>query len=145
PTVDYATGDVPTTVAVGDFNGDGITDLAVTNLASNTVSTLLGKNGGTFQAVPSFATGFGPFSVALGDFNHDGISDVAVTNDFAHNGTVTVLVGKADGTFQGPVSYPVGSKPVSVEVGDFNGDGILDLVVTADTVSVLLGNGDGTF
>src|SRR6266404_4863250 len=59
----------PTSVAVGDFNGDGHVDLAVTNDSSNTVSVLLGNGDGSFQAAQTYAAGLGPSSVAVGDFN----------------------------------------------------------------------------
>ncbi len=87
-----------------------------------------------------------PDGVAVGDFNGDGILDL-VTANYLDN-TVSVLLGKGDGTFAPQVTYAVGSIPRNVAVGDFNGDGKLDLAVANqgdNTVSVLLGNGDGTF
>jgi hypothetical protein len=68
-----------------------------------------------------------------------------VANSTYPNGTVSVLLGQGDGTFQSAVNYPAGSYPWSVVVADFNGDGKPDLAVAAPTVRVLLGNGDGTF
>src|SRR5439155_549082 len=137
-------------VAVGDFNGDGKDDLAVANQGSNTVSVLLSNLDGTFRpASPSsYAVGAFPWSVAVGDFNGDGILDLAVGNGGSN--TVSVLLGKVDGTFLAavPATYAVGGFPWSVAVGDFNKDGKDDLAVTntgPDTVSILLGNGDGTF
>jgi hypothetical protein len=128
-------------VAVGDFNGDGIQDLAVANWGSNTVSVLLGNGDGTFQAARNFAAGSHPSSVAVGDFNGDGIQDLAV----AESGGVSVLLGNGDGTFEAAHSFAAGG-PDSVLVGDFNRDGIQDLaVVSPFGVRVLLGNGDGTF
>ncbi len=94
----YGTGKFPASVAVGDFNGDGIPDLAIANYDDNTVSVLLGKGDGTFQAQTTYGTGTGPDSVAVGDFNGDGIPDLAVAND--DDNTVSVLLGKGDGTFQ---------------------------------------------
>jgi hypothetical protein len=141
----YATGIWPASVAVGDFNGDGILDLAVANFFGNTayygntVSVLLGKGDGTFQAQTTYATGNGPSSVAVGDFNGDGILDLAVANFF--DNTVSVLLGKGDGTFQTQTPYATGSYSQGVAVGDFNGDGIPDLAVANSnyyTVSVLL-------
>src|SRR5207249_8489811 len=90
--------------------------------------------------------------VAVGDFNGDGKPDLAAVG----SANVSILLGKGDGTFQAPVSYGAGTNPVSVAVGDFNGDGKLDLAVANEglkamptdsrcSVSVLLGNGDGTF
>jgi hypothetical protein len=87
-----------------------------------------------------------PNSVVTVDFNKDGKQDIATAN--SRSNTVSVLLGKGDGTFQGHVDYGTGGSPQSVAVGDFNGDGKLDLAVAnsaTNTVSILLGNGDGTF
>ncbi len=144
--VTYPTGGLPQSVAVGDFNGDGFPDLAVTIPSNNTVSVLFGKGDGTFNAGVPYATGSGPYSAAVGDFNGDGISDLAVANH--GDNTVSVLLGNGAGTFKPQVPYATGNNPISVAVGDFNGDGIPDLALansSGNTLSVLLGNGDGTF
>jgi hypothetical protein len=135
----------PVSLAVGDFNGDGILDLAVADYSSNNVSILLGNGDGSFTPMPQTpATGSGPYSVAVGDFNGDGILDLAVANNGSSN--VSILLGNGDGTFTPTSTSPsTGSGPSAVAVGDFNGDGKLDLAVTGSTVSILLGNGDGTF
>jgi hypothetical protein len=143
----YTVGSYPSSVAVSDFNGDGIADLAVANTDDSTVSILLGNGDGTFQPALSYAVGSNPASVAVADLNGDGHFDLAVSSSA---GTVTILLGNGDGTFQAAQSYPAGDSPQSVAVGDFNGDGYLDLAVAngifvAGTVSILLGNGDGTF
>jgi len=152
--VPYSVGNNPTSIAVGDFNGDHAPDLVVTNGADNTVSVLLGNGDGTFQTAKTYATEYTPASVTVGDFDHNGMLDLAVANSCGSDpackqvGTVSVLLGNGDGTFQSAVDYSVGKSPVSVATGDFNGDGKLDLVVANkldSTVSVLLGNGDGTF
>jgi uncharacterized protein (UPF0548 family) len=145
-TPSLATGTDPQGVAVGDFNGDGKTDLASANFTSNTVSVFLGNGDNTFQAKADYVVGTNPLSVAVGDFNGDGYLDLAVAN--AGSGNVSVLLNAGNGTFLPAQSYGAGSSPQSVAVGDFNGDGRLDLVVSnlnSADVSVLLGNGDGTF
>jgi hypothetical protein len=152
PAVNFPAGNAPISVVVADFNHDGFPDLAVANEdAQGTVSILLGNGDGTFQAAVSYPAGMRTFSVAVGDFNGDGILDLVAPNagDFSNTqgGSVSILLGNGDGTFQAPVDYVAGVSPGSVGVGDFNADGILDLAVTnyEGTVSVLLGRGDGSF
>src|SRR2546426_378916 len=146
---DFAAGRSPDSVAVGDFNGDGKLDLAVANLDSSDVSVLLGKGDGSFEAGLTFGVGGGPYSVAVGDFNGDGKLDLAVAS--RGSSLVSVLLGNGDGTFQAALTFAGRTGTSSVAVGDFNGDGKLDLVVAdlvagdSASVSVLLGNGDGTF
>ncbi len=87
-------------------------------------------------------------SVAVADFNRDGKADMVAANGNLPAGTVSVQLGNGDGTFQPAVFYAVGVEPSWVATGDFNGDGIIDLVVAnlgGNSVSILLGNGDGTF
>jgi len=143
----FGTGDSPGSVAVGDFNGDGKSDLVTADGNDSTVSVLLGNGNGTFQAKCPFQATNGISSLMVADLNGDGKSDLA-TADFGSN-TASVLLGNGDGTFQAKQSFGTGagSFPTSAAVADFNGDGKSDLV-TADygsTASVLLGNGDGTF
>jgi hypothetical protein len=144
--VDYATGALPYSVAVGDFNGDGIKDLVTADQLADTVSVLLGDGSGGFGAKTDFATGTGPHSVAVGDFNGDGIKDL-VTADIGAD-TVSVLLGDGSGGFAAKTDFATGAGPRWVAVGDFNADGQQDLVTAnngGNTVSVLLGNGNGTF
>jgi VCBS repeat protein/HYR domain-containing protein/FG-GAP repeat protein len=147
---DFATGDTPFSVAMGDFNGDGKLDLAVANVASDTVSILLGTGTGSFGAKTDFGTGNGPFSVAVGDFNGDGKLDLAVAN--VNGFSVSILLGTGTGSFGARTDFGTGDEPRSVAVADFNGDGKLDLAVANfdenlgdDTVSILLGTGTGSF
>jgi hypothetical protein len=129
----FDTGPAAYTVAVWDFNGDGIPDLAVANAGNyytftgGNLSVLLGKGDGTFQAAVNYVVGDSPTSVAVGDFNGDGIVDLAVS-DTAGN-QVSVLLGKGDGTFELAGTYPAGVGARSVAIADFNGDGRLDLAV----------------
>jgi hypothetical protein len=156
--VNYAVGTASTAIALGDLNGDGKLDLAITNTgtagANGTVSVLLGKGDGTFQAAVNYSVGVAPTSVANGDLNGDGKMDLAVANAGLKGsiGTVSVLLGNGDGTFQPATAYSAGYDPLSVAVADMNGDGHADLVVADggsagaySGVSVLLGKGDGSF
>jgi len=148
---DFPTGTSPAAVIIADFNGDGKSDLAVANYADNTVSILLGIPGGTFAPQKTYATGTSPTGLATADFNGDGKLDLAVVNYQAN--TVSVLLGNGDGTFQTHTDYATGNHPFAVVAADFNGDGKIDLAIAnqnltignADTVSILLGNGDGSF
>jgi len=138
--------------ALGDFNGDGKPDIAVTNSGANdTVTIWLQKSGQPFQPAASYAVGNVPNAIAVADFNGDGKLDLAVVNSGpASRGgnSVSILLGNGDGTFQPQMTVPVGNTPVALAVVDFDGDGTSDLAVlnhVSNTISILLGNGDGTF
>jgi hypothetical protein len=146
PKADVATGAGPEAVAAGDLNGDGKQDLVVADGEAGTVSVLLGKGDGTFEAKVDYPTGTAPSAVALVDLNGDKKPDLVLANGGSN--TVSVLLGKGDGSFEPGVEYATGAQPTAVAAGDLNGDGKQDLVVAdgeAGTVSVLLGKGDGTF
>lgn len=143
-------GTSPSSVAVGDFNADGYPDLAIANELDNTVTVLKGDGMGGFTAFPAspFTVGSNPAAVVVADFNGDGNLDFATANLGGNN--VTVLLGNGTGGFTpAPVSPVVqGTAPVSMVVGDFNGDYIPDLAIAdsgANNVTVLLGDGTGGF
>ncbi|MCK4546640.1 MAG: VCBS repeat-containing protein [Candidatus Eisenbacteria sp.] len=157
----YPVGARPFSVARGDFNSDGIDDLATANHDDAGVTILLGRGSagvgeGGFTPFATYSTADGPRYILTADFDENGILDLAVTHNF--DDVVSILLGNGsggngDGTFQPPVHYPVAAGPTWLAAGDFNADDILDLV-SADLfsgfISVLIGSGssgvgDGTF
>jgi hypothetical protein len=148
--VDYATSASPySNIVVGDFNNDGKLDIAAGS------SVLLGNGDGTFR--PFIAM---PFDASIAaDFNGDGKLDIAGISTASNGGnTIEVALGNGDGTFSAPLSTATqlqigASGSLDMAVGDFNGDGKLDVAVRAQFIDgqdfgsllVQLGNGDGTF
>src|SRR6266404_204676 len=143
---DFLVGSVPFSIAMGDFNGDGILDLAVANSNSNSVSIFLGTGTGGFGLRTDFITGDAPFAVAVGDFNSDGKLDLVTAN--SNSDTVSILLGNGTGSFGSKTDFATSGAPRAVTVGDFNGDNKPDLAVAntnSNTVSILLGTGTGSF
>ena len=154
----------PNQIITDDFDGDGDVDLATANVGSNTeianfhggVAVLLGNGDGTFQNASRVVRVYLPYSLASADFDDDGDSDLVATSygltgGCCIYGEVTVALGNGDGTFGAGRSFRVGSGhtgPSAVASADLDTDGHEDLVVSnsaTDDVSVMLGNGDGTF
>ncbi len=142
-------GSGPLGVVIGDFNGDGKPDLAAANASGNTVAILLnstasGAASASFTLAASPAVGSNPRGIVIGDFDGDGKPDLATAN--ANSNTVSILLnttapGASGASFTLVASPAVGSYPLSVAVGDFNGDGGPDLAVVnrdGNNVSVLL-------
>ena len=155
--IPYDPAGTSSSIAVADVNGDGHLDLVVAYWNEGSVGVLLGRGDGTFQPVVKYSSGgtIAP-SVAVADLNGDGKPDIVVLNAWLEEGTVGVLLGNGDRTFQAPVTYGTGqySEPEALAVGDLNGDGHPDIAVANFShsdcdcndglVSVLWGNGDGT-
>ncbi len=150
PRRDYAVGAGPGKVLAADLNDDGFLDLVSPNRNDNTISVLLGLGDGTFSPRVDYPTGdstaFGPSSVAVSDVNKDGNVDLLVTSA----DRFAILLGNGDGTFDPFNQIPVNDL-ITSPVGDLNKDGNLDLVTanyenaTGSSVTVILGNSDGTF
>lgn len=136
-------------LAAGDFNGDGLVDLA-TSTASNydTASVLINRGDGTFRGAQRNHVGPAPFAIASGDFNGDGLTDLVTANSW--DGTFSVLLNKGNpsGTFgkSGTISGVGG--PMNISTADMNGDGYADIIAGnpwGNEIYVVLSNGDGTF
>jgi len=151
PVASYEVGYGPNAITVGDFNGDGRPDLAVTNSGiGNKVSVLLGYGGGMFWPAVHYYSGTQPTDVVTADFNRDGKLDLVTSNwgPSDDNGSLVLMPGAGDGTFPTRTYLGAFSKPVRLITGDFNRDGNPDLAVTdsySNFARVLLGRGDGTF
>jgi hypothetical protein len=153
----YATGTSFTaSVAVADVNRDGKPDIVASNWGGEangdaSVIVLIGNGDGTFQRAVAYDLGWGyDAQLAVADVDGDSKPDIVVLNGNGNGtGDVGVLLGNGDGTFQRAATYNSGgSQPCSLAIGDLNGDGSQDLVITAfrsNSVSVLIGNGHGTF
>jgi fibronectin type 3 domain-containing protein len=144
----YRAGIGPVFVKTGDLNKDGHPDLVVANEFSNDVSVLLNSGAGDLNAPVSYPVGSAPVFMALEDLDKDGLLDIVTANSGSNN--ISVLLSNGIGTFQGQQNYSVGPNPKSLGIADINGDGRLDIVVadydlSVNYVSILLGNGDGTF
>jgi len=149
---------LPERVLAADLNGDCHPDLAVLAYCgrnikacrSGALEVLINKGHGTFNKPMYFSVkGVGPDGIAAADLSHDGKIDfVVANNNFQQASTVSVLLGKGNGTFKPVVNYAVGGGPAGIAITDFNGDGKLDIAVAntgSATVSLLYGKGNGTF
>jgi len=141
----YKVGKNPTTVITEDLNHDSFTDLITTNIASNTLSILLGNGDGTFRDQVQLHVCQEPRSLVTSNFNQDRHPDVALA--CSGGDEVMVLLGHGDGKFEEGPRYPVHRAPIALAAADINGDQHTDLVVALrnDKVKVFLGNGTGEF
>jgi hypothetical protein len=157
----YAVGAGPVSVALADVNGDRNLDIVALNRLDKTATVMLGVGDGTFRQPMTFPLAGAPIAVAVGDLNKDGKLDLAVLEDCgsakcSQAGSLEILLGGGDGSFQSAASYPVGYSPASIAVGAIHGDKNLDLVVanrcgkdascqSTGTATVLIGDGTGKF
>jgi len=141
---------VANAIVLADVNGDGRPDLIMTT-SGNSLAVFLGNGDGTFQSVLNSGSNGSQYAVAVGDFNGDGKLDLAL---IVNGGALGVMLGDGNGNFAAPAQlFAVGTDPDSIAVGDFNNDGKLDAAVAnfgeagfgPASISVLLGNGNGTF
>src|SRR5437762_2663330 len=131
---DFTTGKTPEWITVADLNGDGKLDLAIPNVSVDTISVLLnttapGPATPSFAAKQDFVTGSNPRSVALGDLNGDGLLDLAVADVGANKVSAllnTTVPGSATPNFAAKQDFVTGLSPISVTMGDLNGDGLPD-------------------
>ncbi|WP_293337888.1 DUF4347 domain-containing protein [Microcoleus sp. CAWBG58] len=133
-------------VAVGDFNKDGNSDLVTANNFTNNVSLLLGNGNGTFGNATYFGVGANPYTVAAGDFNSDGNPDLVTANRSSNN--ISILLGNGNGSFSAATNLSVGLNPYFVLVGDFNKDNKSDFAtanLSSNNISILLQNANGSF
>ncbi len=140
----------PLALVQGDFNRDGVIDLASVNNQSQDMSVLLGNGSGSFVPAGTYASGFQAFGIGTGDATGDGVLDIVIGNfgGGPDPGDLTFFRGRGDGTFDAAVHIPVGNGPIGVVLADLNGDGLDDIANTDysdNAISILFSNGDGTF
>lgn len=152
PAVTFIAGRDPSSIISTDFNGDGLPDLANVNELTDSVSIHLNKGAGSFASESNFGVGAPQTRhVLVADFNHDCKLDVATANSGTNN--ISVLLGNGNGTMQAPMILAAGVEPNHLAVGDFDNDNDPDIAVSnagvpfsnPGGVSILLGNGNGTF
>jgi hypothetical protein len=154
PQVKYVSDGSAAGIAIGDFNGDHVSDILTLNSPAygggNDVSLFVNHGDGTFEPQRTFATGSMPFALAVADFSGDGSLDLAVIYEYQAPGVsneLSVFLNRGNGTFAPAVQYAINGGGFVLTTGDFNRDGAADLALVdaKATVTVLTNRGDGTF
>jgi hypothetical protein len=140
----------PTAICLADFDNDTRFDIATANYGTDSVTIFYGNGNGRFSNPHTYSTGYDslPSSLAAGDFNNDSYLDLAIINYGTNN--IGLLLQNSSRTFTDPIVFSTGSgsRPISIAVGHFDDDTLLDIVVTnsgTNNLAVYLNNGNGTF
>jgi hypothetical protein len=151
----YPQGHLPSAARSGDFNGDGITDLAVVTWHANSrLELLYGLGDGRYAPPVLLTLPLGSLDLAPGDFDGDGDLDIAVSNtgQVWEGTSISLFRNLGGGSFAAPQFYASGAGPTGLVAADLDNDGDLDLatahdkyIVSANTIATLLNNGNGTF
>ena len=133
----------PYSIAAGDLNNDSWVDIVVANYGTNNIGVFLGYGNGSFMNLSVLSTGFGssPYPVAVADFNNDTLLDIVVANQGTNN--IDLFLGQGNGLFADRMMIAIEYEclPLSVIIGDFNNDQLLDIAVEnngTDNVNILL-------
>lgn len=144
---DIRNSDAPMSLIMGEWNDDGLPDLAITNYYDNSLQIALGLGNGNFiMTAAKVPVGAYPNQMAAGDWNEDGLTDLAITN--SDEDSVSILLNRSKGVFEQTSKLSVGIGPVGIAVGEWSRDRHLDLAVVnrdSATLTFLLGNGRGDF
>ncbi|CAF3760649.1 unnamed protein product [Rotaria sordida] len=141
-------GSYPHSVAIGDLNNDGRSDIVVANYGTHNLGILLGRGNGIFDTIKRFPTGSAPYSVGIADFNNDNQLDIVVT--YSETDNIVILLGDGNGMFTIRATYSTGtrSQPSTVAVGDFDNNKNLDIAIAnsgTNSILLLYGSGNGFF